>query len=163
MLTEVRGRADMVLDTSEWSVHDTRRHVFAAFTSSSAELPDLVLSLMSFGFKYGTPPGLDLLYDVRFIANPHFVPGLAEQSGLDREVRDYLGDLDEWGELMERIESFLLFVLPRFRRENRSYVTVAVGCTGGRHRSVAGVEELAGRLEAAGWRVHRTHRDVERR
>ncbi|MEE8139062.1 MAG: RNase adapter RapZ [Thermoanaerobaculia bacterium] len=162
MLTELRGIADMVLDTSEWSIHETRDQIFREFASRPGEEPGLVVSLVSFGFKYGIPPGADLLFDVRFLSNPHFVPRLKELSGQDAEVRQYLERVPDYRQLIDHTEQLLLFLLPRYRKENRSYLTVGVGCTGGRHRSVAVAEELLKRLNRAGWSVHATHRDLER-
>lgn len=160
LLSDLRGEADMVLDTSEWTIHEIRSQIFRDFSDRPGEGPALVVSLVSFGFKHGIPYGADLLFDIRFLPNPHFVPGLREQTGLDAEVRDYLEGEGDYGETLERLLDLLRFLLPRYRRENRTYVTVAVGCTGGRHRSVALVEELARELEEAGWSVRTVHRDV---
>ena len=162
MLRELRGTADMVLDTSEWSIHETRDHIYREFTSRPGEEPGLVVSLVSFGYKYGIPPGADLLLDARFLSNPHFVPGLKELSGQDGQVRDYLEGVADYGDFLDRTQELLLFLLPRYQKENRSYLTVGIGCTGGRHRSVAVVEELLERLQKAGWSVHATHRDLDR-
>ncbi|HEX6200221.1 MAG TPA: RNase adapter RapZ, partial [Thermoanaerobaculia bacterium] len=120
----------------------------------------LVVNIVSFGYRGGIPAEADLLFDVRFLPNPHFVPGLREQTGRDAAVCDYLEAQEEYGETLERLGDLLAFLLPRYRRENRSYVTIAVGCTGGRHRSVAIVERLRETLEAAGWSVRTVHRDV---
>lgn len=160
LLSELRDEADMVLDTSEWTIHEIRSQIYRDFGERRGEAPALVVSLVSFGFKHGIPYGTDLLFDVRFLPNPHFVPGLREQTGRDRPVCDYLEAQEEYGETLERLEDLLAFLLPRYRRENRSYVTIAVGCTGGRHRSVALVERLRETLEAAGWSVRTVHRDV---
>ena len=106
------------------------------------EEPGMVVSLVSFGFKHGIPYGTDLLFDVRFLPNPHFVPGLREQTGQDAGVRDYLDRQPDFAELVGRLTDLLAYLLPRYRRENRSYLSVAIGCTGGRHRSVAVAERL---------------------
>jgi UPF0042 nucleotide-binding protein len=161
MLAELRARADMVLDTSEWSIHEIRTHVYREF-SGNREEPGMVVSLVSFGFKHGIPYGTDLLFDVRFLSNPHFVPGLRAQTGQDAPVQDYLDQQPDFAELLDRLTDLLLFLLPRYRRENRSYLSVAVGCTGGRHRSVAVCERLKVRLEAKGWPARLIHRDVAR-
>lgn len=160
LLSELRGEAGMVLDTSEWTIHEIRSQIYRDFADRPGEGPALVVSLVSFGFKHGIPYGTDLLFDVRFLPNPHFVPGLREQTGREAPVRDFLEAQEEYGETLERLEDLLQFLLPRYRRENRSYVTIAVGCTGGRHRSVAIVEHLKGAFEAAGWSVRTVHRDV---
>lgn len=159
-LAEVRGSADMVIDTSDWSIHQVRRHIYREFTDYPGEEPDLVVSLVSFGFKYGIPHGTDLLFDVRFLPNPYFIPELKEATGLDGPVQGYLEGEEEFGELLQHLTNFLLFLLPRYRRENRSYLTVAIGCTGGRHRSVASVERLAALLDDQGWAVRVLHRDI---
>jgi UPF0042 nucleotide-binding protein len=160
LLSELRGSADMVFDTSEWTIHEIRSQIFREFSERPGEGPALVVSLVSFGFKHGIPHGTDLLFDLRFLPNPHFVPGLREQTGQDAPVRDYLEAQAEYGETLTRLADLLEFLLPRYRRENRSYLTIAVGCTGGRHRSVCMVEDLRRRLEKDGWAVRTVHRDV---
>jgi UPF0042 nucleotide-binding protein len=150
----------MVFDTSEWTIHEIRSQIFREFSERPGEGPALVVSLVSFGFKHGIPHGTDLLFDLRFLPNPHFVPGLREQTGQDAPVRDYLEAQAEYGETLTRLADLLEFLLPRYRRENRSYLTIAVGCTGGRHRSVCMVEDLRRRLEKDGWAVRTVHRDV---
>lgn len=160
LLQEIRGMADMILDTSEWSIHEIRNQIFREFSDRPGEGPAPVVSLVSFGFKHGIPYGADLLFDIRFLPNPHFVPGLRELTGEDPPVREYLDGQDEYGATLERLVELLRFLLPRYRRENRSYVTIAVGCTGGRHRSVAMVEDLERLLAEAGWSVRRVHRDL---
>lgn len=160
LLREIRGNADMVLDTSEWTIHETRTQIFRHF-AERPEGPEMVVSLMSFGFKHGIPHGADLLLDVRFLQNPHFVPGLREQTGLDAPVRDFLEAQEEYLELGKRFADLLRYLLPRFRREHRAYLTVAIGCTGGRHRSVAMTERLAGQVGGEGWSTRVIHRDIE--
>lgn len=162
LLADLRGVADKVFDTSDWSVHDARNAVYRQFTDRPGEIPSMVVTLVTFGFKHGIPYATDLLFDVRFLSNPHFVPGLRELTGSDAAVRDYLEEQSEYGELVERLSDLLLFLLPRYRREHRSYLSVAIGCTGGRHRSVCVAETLERRLTAAGWKVRVMHRDVER-
>ncbi len=161
LLAGLRERADLVLDTSNWSIHETRAQVYRAFAAAGEE-PEMVVSLVSFGFKHGIPYGTDLLFDVRFLANPHFVPGLRELTGQDAPVLEYLDQQADFGEMTQRLADLLGFLLPRYRRENRSYLSVAVGCTGGRHRSVAMCERLQRRLEEAGWQTRVIHRDVSR-
>lgn len=164
LLAEVRGVADLVLDTSDWSIHEVRNQVFREFArdSANASAEGPVVSLVSFGFKHGIPTGADLLFDVRFMSNPHFVPELKPLTGQDAAVRHFLEKLDDYHELLDKVEDLLLFVLPRYSRENRSYVSVGVGCTGGRHRSVAVAEELAKRLQKADLSVRVIHRDIAR-
>jgi RNase adapter protein RapZ len=161
LLAVLRPRADLVFDTSQWSIHETRSQVYRVFATAGEE-PEMVVSLVSFGFKHGIPYGTDLLFDVRFLANPHFVPGLREQTGQDAAVLEYLSQQPDFDELVGRLGDLLGFLLPRYRRENRSYLSVAVGCTGGRHRSVAVCERLKQRLDAGGWQARLIHRDIAR-
>lgn len=162
LLAELRSRADLVFDTSEWSIHEVRTQVYREFATTPGEEPGMVISLVSFGFKHGIPYGTDLLFDVRFLPNPHFVPGLREQTGQDAGVQEYLDKLPDFEELILRLSDLLLYLLPRYRRENRSYLSVAIGCTGGRHRSVAIAERLKQRLERQGWPARVIHRDISR-
>ena len=162
VLAELRARADMVFDTSTCSVHEIRSQVYREFATSPGEEPGMVVSLVSFGFKHGIPYGTDLLFDVRFLSNPHFVPGLREQTGQDEAVQEYLKRQPDYGEVVQRFSDLILYLLPRYRRENRSYVSVAVGCTGGKHRSVAVCERLKEELEAGGWPARVIHRDIGR-
>lgn len=162
LLAELRARADMVFDTSEWSIHEIRTQVYREFANSPGEEPGMVVSLVSFGFKHGIPYGTDLLFDVRFLPNPHFVPGLREQTGQDLPVQEYLDKQPDFEELIGRLTDLLLYLLPRYRRENRSYLSVAIGCTGGRHRSVAAVERLKQHLDRQGWPARVIHRDIAR-
>ena len=162
VLAELRAMADMVLDTSEWSIHEIRAQVYRDFAIHPGEEPGMVITLVSFGYKFGIPYGTDLLFDARFLPNPHFVPGLREHTGQEAAVLDYLDAQPDFGEFVARLGDFLLYLLPRYRQENRSYLSVAVGCTGGRHRSVAICERLAARLQDAGWTVKVIHRDITR-
>lgn len=162
ILAELRARADMVFDTSQWSIHEIRSQVYREFASSPGEEPGMVISLVSFGFKHGIPSGTDLLFDVRFLSNPHFVPGLREQTGQDAGVQEYLDRQPDFEELVRRLTELLVYLLPRYRRENRSYLSIAVGCTGGRHRSVAICERLKTKLETQGWPARVIHRDIAR-
>jgi RNase adapter protein RapZ len=162
LLAELRVRADMVLDTTTCSVHEIRSQVYREFATNPGEEPGMVVSLVSFGFKHGIPYGTDLLFDVRFLSNPHFVPGLREQTGQDEAVQEYLLRQPDFEEVVGRLADLLLYLLPRYRRENRSYVSVAVGCTGGRHRSVAVGERLRSKLEEGGWPARLIHRDIGR-
>ena len=160
LLAALRGLADLILDTSEWSVHDVRREIYREFAEGRDAA--LTVSLVSFGFKHGSPAGSDLVFDVRFLPNPYFIPDLRELSGRDQPVQKFLDAQDDFRELAERLEELLGFLLPRYQKENRSYLTLAVGCTGGRHRSVALCESLAERLTRKDWHVRLRHRDVDR-
>jgi RNase adapter protein RapZ len=162
LLAELRAKADMVFDTSQWSIHEIRSQVYREFAPHPGEEPGMVVSLVSFGFKYGIPYGTDLLFDVRFLPNPHFVPGLREKTGQNAEVMTYLEQQPDFEELIQRLTDLLTYLLPRYRRENRSYLSVAIGCTGGRHRSVAICERLKGALDGQGWPARLIHRDIAR-
>jgi UPF0042 nucleotide-binding protein len=161
LLAQVRGVADRVYDTSRWNVHDARNHVFQDFASSAPERQLPVVSLVSFGFKHGIPAGTDLMFDVRFLPNPYFVPELKPHSGKNAAVRHFLEQETDYGELLSHLEAFLQFALPLYQKENRSYLSVGIGCTGGRHRSVAIAEELAKRLDKQGWAARVLHRDID--
>jgi UPF0042 nucleotide-binding protein len=156
------GAADIVLDTSDWSIHEARDEVYRAFAATPGEEPTLAVSLVSFGFKHGIPSGADLLFDARFLDNPHFVPELRPLTGCDAPVREYLEAIPDYEEYVNRLEDFLGYLLPRYKKENRAYLSVGVGCTGGHHRSVAIVEELYSRLRRTETRVRLIHRDITR-
>lgn len=162
VLADLRGVADMIFDTSEWSVHEIRRQVWERFADPEVASPQLVVSLVSFGFKHGIPYGSDLLFDVRFLSNPYFVAELRELSGRDLPVQRFLMEEGDFSELVERMLDFLSFLLPRYAEEKRSYLSVAVGCTGGQHRSVAVCERLAELLGESGWPVRVEHRDLDK-
>ncbi len=162
LLADLRGAADRVYDTSEWTIHEVRHQILREFGKRDDVVSGLDITLTSFGFKYGIPYGTDLLFDVRFLPNPHFVPELRAQSGLDSPVREFLLAQPAYRELVERLEDFLLYLLPNYQREERSYLSVGIGCTGGRHRSVAIAQELRERLGRQGWNVRLVHRDFER-
>ncbi len=158
LLAELRARADRVLDSSELTIHEIRGQIFREFSLGIE--PGMVVNLISFGFKRGIPYGSDLMFDVRFLPNPHFVPGLREKTGQDEEIVQYLNSQVGYSELIDRLTSLLAFLLPKYRSENRSYLSVAVGCTGGRHRSVAVCEKLRLDLEGLGFLARVNHRDI---
>jgi UPF0042 nucleotide-binding protein len=159
-LGDLRARADLVIDTSSLNVHDLRRKVDAAFGGS--DRVQLRATVMSFGFKYGLPLDADIVNDVRFLPNPFWVPELRELSGLDAEVSDYVTELPEAREFLDRMAGMLDLVSDGYLREGKRYVTVAIGCTGGKHRSVAMAENLAARLVKVGVEVLVVHRDLGR-
>lgn len=162
MLTELRGLADRIMVTSDWTVHDMRAEVVREFGAGQDSARGPQISLVSFGFKRGIPYGADLMFDVRFLPNPYFSDELRPLSGLDEPVRAFLEEQSEYRELRRRLLDLLGFLLPRFERENRAYLTVAIGCTGGRHRSVRLVEDLHAALAADEWSARISHRDVHR-
>ena len=162
-LAPLRARATRVIDTTNMSVHELRRVLVAHFGPASRGAPGMVTRFVSFGFKFGTPVDADVVLDVRFLDNPYFVPGLRALSGLDAPVVNYVLGSVETQEFLRHTRGLLEYVLPRYEREGKSYLTVAIGCTGGRHRSVAIAEALARDLtRAAGASIGVLHRDVHR-
>ena len=159
-LRGLRELADRILDTSAFTVHELR--------SALRDLVDrpepgtMTIGLLSFGYKYGVPTDADLVLDCRFLPNPFFVDALRDKTGSDAAVADYVLGRDETQEFVKRLVDLLAFTLPRYRREGKSYLTIALGCTGGRHRSIVLVEELRRRLQEGGHRVLVRHRDAER-
>lgn len=161
LLKEMRGLADMVVDTSERNVHALRKYLIQQFSVDDSGL-DLQITIVSFGFKHGLPPAMDLLFDVRFLPNPHFVPELRKLTGKDRKVIAYMEAAPETRETVQRLQQLLEFLLPHYRREGRSYLTIGIGCTGGRHRSVMVAEDLRRFLRRKGYKVRVNHRDWEK-
>ena len=160
-LVPIRALASVVVDSTHMSVHELRRQMVERFSAEVAAAPTMQVRFLSFGFKHGLPLDADLVFDVRFLDNPHFVPALRDSTGNDESVRDFVLGSPGASELLEHLEGLLGFSLPRYRTEGKSYLTVAVGCTGGRHRSVAIVNELAARLaRAERQRFGIIHRDV---
>jgi UPF0042 nucleotide-binding protein len=162
-LSPLRARATRVIDTTNTSVHDLRRILVAHFGPASRGAPRMVTRIVSFGFKYGTPVDADVVLDVRFLDNPYFIPELKPMTGLDAPVASYVLSTPESQEFLRRTATLLDYVLPRYEREGKSYLTIAIGCTGGRHRSVAIAEALAKRLSASGGTaIGVLHRDIHR-
>ncbi len=160
-LTALRGLASLVIDSSELSVHDLRRAVITSVTQGDPVALAPCVRVVSFGFKYGAPRDADLLFDVRFLPNPYFVEELKPHSGLDRAVADYVLETEDAKGLLNHILPLLTYCLPRYQEEGKSYVTIAVGCTGGRHRSVALSTRIALELtRALGISVDAVHRDL---
>jgi RNase adapter protein RapZ len=157
LLEELAGLADFVIDSTGMNVHQLRDAVLRWAVGGAR--PTLV-NLTSFGFRRGTPVHAELLFDVRFLPNPHFEPRLRPRTGLDPEVADFVLRGEAAAGLMTRLRDLLAFLLPLYDAEGKAYISVAVGCTGGQHRSVAVVEALARELRAAGREVNTTHRDA---
>jgi UPF0042 nucleotide-binding protein len=160
-LSTVREVADRIVDTSALTVHQLKDFLVDAYVAPKAR-PGLAVSLVSFGFKHGVPIDADLVFDVRFLPNPHFVEGLRPLDGRDARVREFVMKHAESRELLRRVADFLGFVLPAYQREGKAYLTIAIGCTGGRHRSVALVEELRSHIDALGLTPTLVHRDIDR-
>ena len=160
MLTQLRALADQIVDTTRMNVHELRDVITAKFGGPGQD-DKLNLTLLSFGFRNGIPPASDLVFDVRFLPNPYFVEGLKPHPGTDPRVAAWVLERMQTQEFLARLESLLQFLIPQYRAEGKSYLTVSIGCTGGRHRSVALAEELGRRLtEKQRANVKITHRDV---
>jgi len=160
LLRELRGDADLVIDTSGLNVHELRAKLDAQFAGE--EEPELRATVMSFGYKYGLPVDADLVVDCRFLPNPHWVPGLRPYTGLNDEVAQYVFNQPGAKEFLDRYAELLQLIAAGYRREGKRYMTIAVGCTGGKHRSVAMSERLARRLAAEGVETVVVHRDMGR-
>lgn len=158
-LEPIKGGADRVINTSDLTVHELRAVFTELFRDGAAA--QLVVTLISFGYKHGVPLESDLLFDVRFLPNPHFVPHLRPRTGVDPEVQRYVGSRDAAQGFLTRVTDLLRFLLPQYAGEGKSYLTIGIGCTGGRHRSVAIVERLRRRLaELRGIHLLVKHRDI---
>lgn len=160
LLANLRGSADLVVDTSRMSVHDLRRRMEGALQDE--HIVQLKATLMSFGFKYGIPVDADLVFDARFLPNPYWVPELRHSTGQDAPVRDYVLQQADAGPFVDTASQLIDLMASGYLREGKRYVTVAVGCTGGKHRSVAMAEQLAGRLDRTGVETAVVHRDLGR-
>jgi UPF0042 nucleotide-binding protein len=160
LMTPFRDGADLILDTSDLSVRDLRTKIAAAFEGGSTA-EGLKTTVVSFGYKYGLPLDADIVIDVRFLPNPHWVEGLRELNGLDGPVRDYVLDQEVTGDFLARTKDLFAVLLPGYHHEGRHYLTVAIGCTGGRHRSVVLAEEIGMFIRDKGFAAKVIHRDVE--
>ncbi len=161
-LDPIRNVADIILETTKFNVHELRAHINAQFEEHEAAERNLTIASMSFGFKNGVPTDADLVFDVRFLPNPHFVPEFRELTGKNPKVAQYVLSFPQTEEFLEKTTEMLEFLLPHYIKEGKSYLTVAFGCTGGQHRSVFIAEEMKRRLEGAGYRVKTAHRDMPR-
>ena len=161
-LTEVKSLANMVLDTSQFSVHELKAEVMRRFQLDGTRQVSLLITIISFGFKFSPPYNMDLLFDVRFLPNPHFVPELRPKTGLDPEIREFLAKQPEYEEFYRRLLDFVSYLIPQYKKEMKSYLTIGIGCTGGRHRSVAVAQRLGEDLERQGHNVEIVHRDCRR-
>lgn len=160
MLTPLREAADTVLDTSQFTVHQLRDSLLRRFRKEHGG--SLQVGIVSFGYRYGIPLEADMVVDVRFLPNPNFVPDLKPRTGLDRRVRNYVMDFPVSRRFLEKLTSFLKFLLPLYTKEGKAYFTLGVGCTGGRHRSVALAEAISAALAREGRSPVVTHRDLSR-
>ena len=161
LLDPIRNVADTLIDTSNFNVHELRAHILARYGHDD-ETKRMLVSCLSFGFKNGVPLDADMVFDVRFLPNPHFVPEFRKKTGLDPGVADYVRQFPQTREFLSRVTQLMLYLLPHYVDEGKSYLTVAFGCTGGQHRSVMMAEEMAKALEQAGYQVKAVHRDMPR-
>ena len=161
LLQPVKERADVVVDTSDFNVHQLRDRVLGLFADEHPEV-GMQTTVTSFGYKHGLPLDTDLVIDCRFLPNPHWVEELRPLTGLDEPVRRYVLDQEISGAFLDELTSLLELLLPAYVTEGKSYLTLALGCTGGRHRSVAIAEEIATRLRDRGFAPKVTHRDIAR-
>jgi UPF0042 nucleotide-binding protein len=160
LMEPIRKLADVVIDTSQFNVHELRHFVNQRFRSESKR--PLLVSLVSFGYKYGVPTDADLMFDVRFLPNPFFVPKLRQLTGKDQKVRRYIESFPQTGEFLRRMQGLLTYLIPHYIDEGKSYLTIAFGCTGGKHRSVMMAEWLKKSLEKKGFATRASHRDLDK-
>lgn len=160
LLQPLRDRADILIETDNLSPHDLAREIERWFAPQGQR--PLTVSLHSFSYRRGLPPGLDLVFDCRFLRNPHWEPSLRDLDGRDPRVAAYVQEDARLAPFMEKLTDLILFLLPGAREEGKAHMAIGLGCTGGQHRSVTIVESLAGTLEEAGWPVSKRHRELER-
>ena len=160
LMDPIRKLADVVIDSSQFNVHELRQFVNERFRSASKR--PMLVSLVSFGFKFGVPTDADLMFDVRFLPNPHFVPKLRPFTGRDPQVRRYIRSFPQTGEFLRRMEGLLTYLIPHYIEEGKSYLTIAFGCTGGKHRSVMMAESMKASLEKRGFAARVVHRDINK-
>ena len=159
LMAPIRKMADVVIDSTKFNVHELRQFITRRFQKTSPR--PLLVSLVSFGYRYGLPSDADLAFDVRFLPNPHFVPQLRRYSGKNARVTRYIRSFPQTGEFLRRIEGLLAYLIPHYIREGKSYLTIAIGCTGGRHRSVMLAEAMARTLKKRGYTTKVEHRDID--
>ena len=162
MMAPLRQRADSIIDTTHLSTAQLRGELLRNFGSGTAEKEGMSVSVTSFGFKHGLPMEADLVFDVRFMPNPYYIQELREKTGLDREVSDYVFSFQQTHDYMAKLRDLLAFTLPLYAEEGKTELVIAVGCTGGHHRSVAVTHALAGDIRDLGYRVRENHRDMNR-
>ena len=160
-LRPIRAQADMVVDTSRFNVHELRAYVTEKFQRESAE-KNIRISCVSFGYRHGVPQDADLVFDVRFLPNPHFVPQLRNHTGRHPKVAQYVRSFPQTREFIHRISELLVYLMPHYIHEGKSYLTIAFGCTGGQHRSVMIAEDVRKKLAGAGYQAKVVHRDMPR-
>jgi UPF0042 nucleotide-binding protein len=157
-LQPVRALADLVVDTTKFNVHELRALLTERFMGGNRER-NILISCVSFGFREGVPDDADLVFDVRFLPNPHFIPEFRPLTGRNPKVAKYIRSFPQTREFLNRISELLIYLIPHYIREGKSYLTIAFGCTGGKHRSVMIAEDMSKRLSKAGYNVKVVHRD----
>ncbi len=162
IMSDLRGEATIILDSSGMTVHQLRQRVLAVVLGSEDHEGQLHLQVQSFGFRHGLPLGADLVFDVRFLDNPHFVEALRPKTGLDRDVSNFVLSQPDYKIFLDKLKGLLFFLLPRYRQEGKTSLLIAIGCTGGKHRSVAVAEDLGPYLLGAGFVVQVHHRDMDK-
>jgi RNase adapter protein RapZ len=160
LMEPIRKLADVVIDTSQFNVHELRKFIDDRFKSKTGK--PMLVSLVSFGYKFGVPNDADLIFDVRFLPNPHFIHKLRRFTGRDSKVRKYILSFPQTGEFLRRIQSLLAYLIPHYIEEGKSYLTIAFGCTGGKHRSVMMAEWMKNALEKKGFAARVVHRDINK-
>ena len=158
-LAPIRSLADHIINTSKFNVHELRELIGEKYLERG-EKTKIMVYVTSFGYRYGVPTDSDLVFDVRFLPNPNYIPQFKELTGKDPAVARYIRSFPQTAEFIERISELLVYLLPHYIQEGKSYLTIAFGCTGGRHRSVMIAREIHKRLAAAGFKVKETHRDA---
>jgi UPF0042 nucleotide-binding protein len=160
MMEPIHKLADVVIDSSQFNVHELRHFVTERFKNPDKR--PMLVSVVSFGYRYGVPSDADLVFDVRFLPNPHFVPRLRRFTGKDPKVRRYIRSFPQTGEFLKRIQGLLIYLIPHYIQEGKSYLTIAFGCTGGKHRSVMLGEAVKKSLEKHGYSAKVVHRDIDK-
>jgi RNase adapter protein RapZ len=160
LLEELKGRAQIIYDTSELKPRELREKIISQFSTHTSQV--FTVNVMSFGFKYGLPIDADLVFDVRFLPNPHYIEHMRPKTGLEEEVSTYVLKWNETQKFIEKVIDLLTFMLPQYKREGKSQLVIAIGCTGGQHRSVTLAEYIGNHFKEE-YKTHITHRDIERR
>lgn len=160
LMAPIRKLADVVIDSTQFNVHELRSFITRRFKNPDRH--PMLISVVSFGYRYGVPADADLIFDVRFLPNPHFVPGLRRFTGRSDKVRRFIRSFPQTGEFLRRMESLLAYLMPHYIEEGKSYLTIAFGCTGGKHRSVMLAEEIRKALEKRKYATKVAHRDIDK-
>ncbi|MBW2675332.1 MAG: RNase adapter RapZ [Deltaproteobacteria bacterium] len=161
MLRELKGMANNIVDTSGYSVHQLKEHV-QRLSLAPGKTKKLIINLISFGYRFGLPPDADIVLDVRFLPNPYFVKDLKEHNGNEKAVEEYVMGWDDTGQFLRRLFDMMVFLVPLYEKEGKSYLNIAVGCTGGRHRSVVILNQLAAYFKSGNYTTNVSHRDIDK-